>query len=1273
VPALILEVFQASPDALLFVIPNLSGELRSAEPSLRCQAVTLIADMFSSRGGKKLASEYRELFGNFLARAEDVDPRVRITLLEALPRVLRAATEAASIAGMTTAVADDVVADVVAVLSRRLLDQDERVRRSVVAVIVRVSRECAAVPVELLTDAAARLADRKPAVRQATLVALVDAFKAAQRRSGAEISRWPDADARRYAWIPDRILSLYPLITYESHAQLYLEFRRCLVGSKSVLATGGALGAPLSAEALRAAATGKGGASSGSGAMAAAPGSPSSSAASSVTAGKVAPPSPAGSASSNGSNSSGSSSSGTGANSAAAVISVYRSLTSPKSRGIFARCLEYSWFIRRHLDAVLAARRDQRAHPDSQRHKDHLAKTVAALAERLVDPPRAKEVLTRMIAAKEIFVIRALAGIAAEETPAAERVRMASQLAARFGNAASAHATRAVLGLVNRYPFDATFAGHALESASSLLEYGDTVGAREVLALLETVARYAPKVLNKHYAALHALCATDDAEALSSALRILASTGAGLRDAAPRVATKLRAELIDLATVDSDSPRVAKCAARAFLAVFGADSVDAVALRDAVLDRVRLCSAPARVAVLYAALTAVIRGSAALAGDARVSQAVDSVFAKFSALGGASGGGGSGGGNESTGAGAGTASSSSSSSASSAAGSLTRPASGTSSSSSSSSRSKRTVASSRRMSVAVPDDAEMRARGFKLIAAALAARAENAVSTAAANAAEGTPVPSAAAVLRADPITPRFLGLLTSVLTDAAAASAAASSGSAAVAAAGGPSMISGPGRRHLQIAATTAFLRMLAVPGWDHEVSPTTYAAVVSVATSPDVSVRRGLLARLTKRHKMLRARYLAIFALYACDEERDLAAQAKAALAAGVKVCRTAADRARLSDPRAAAAAAAASKSSSSSSKSAAAAAATAAAAAAAGKEDDAAAAHAASVRSFPLLPENGLPYLIHTLAHQSGYEADQPTFRNASRVLAMYIDAVLSGSDTFAFLQQVLVSVRYAEDATAPTSKRTATLAGVGLHLVKRRSENRAWKLQAFPGTILLPVALYRRARGGTTAPAGDGAAGGGGGGVSAGAGDSLLAGADDLPQEFVEDQLPRGSPERLVSPRRRTAAATKRGRATTTSTAVPLTVSGGGVSDDEGARPSKRTSGGSSKSNNNNSNNSSKNSGAARRRGRATRSSDSGGGNNDDDAASSSSSSSFRPPQAGRGGRPLASSPAVENSSAPRATKRARGGAKPRGLREIVNEAPAAPAAAPSGRSTRASRR
>eukprot|EP00871_Galdieria_phlegrea_P003080 jgi/Galph1/3773/GphlegSOOS_G2399.1 len=119
------------------------------------------------------------------------------------------------------------------------------------------------------------------------------------------------------------------------------------------------------------------------------------------------------------------------------------------------------------------------------------------------------------------------------------------------------------------------------------------------------------------------------------------------------------------------------------------------------------------------------------------------------------------------------------------------------------------------------------------------------------------------------------------------------------------------------------------------------------------------------------------------------------------------------------------------------------------------------------FALLPECNLMHLVWFLAHHPDYETDKERddSSDTKRCLEFFFDRILeTRQDHVMFLQQILLSILNAEDATDTAGSTAGTqaireVANLALIIMKRKQEGKKWNLSEFSGRLTLPASMYK----------------------------------------------------------------------------------------------------------------------------------------------------------------------------------------------------------------------
>lgn len=203
---LIMEINRTVPALLLNVVPQMEGELTSEDQSLRLMVTRVLGQMFGERrfpvgassSSSKAFSEggfartYPSVWKAWIRRSNDRTYHIRIVWLECVQSLLR--------------YHPSLVAEVIPVLTQKLLDPDERVRTIAARVLGSMDYETALhrTPKSLLEALAERCMDKKRTVRENAMNALGRLFHLAY----PEIESHDKAAIEKFAWIPSAVLSV---------------------------------------------------------------------------------------------------------------------------------------------------------------------------------------------------------------------------------------------------------------------------------------------------------------------------------------------------------------------------------------------------------------------------------------------------------------------------------------------------------------------------------------------------------------------------------------------------------------------------------------------------------------------------------------------------------------------------------------------------------------------------------------------------------------------------------------------------------------------------------------------------------------------------------------------------------------------------------------------------------------------------------------------------------------------------------------------------------
>lgn len=83
----ILQLNLITPRVLLYIIPQVAGDMKDANVEVRSGVVQLFGNMFSAREST-MAKDYKQLFEEFLTRFTDADARIRIYMTKFAAQML---------------------------------------------------------------------------------------------------------------------------------------------------------------------------------------------------------------------------------------------------------------------------------------------------------------------------------------------------------------------------------------------------------------------------------------------------------------------------------------------------------------------------------------------------------------------------------------------------------------------------------------------------------------------------------------------------------------------------------------------------------------------------------------------------------------------------------------------------------------------------------------------------------------------------------------------------------------------------------------------------------------------------------------------------------------------------------------------------------------------------------------------------------------------------------------------------------------------------------
>nr|XP_043623301.1 sister chromatid cohesion protein PDS5 homolog B-like isoform X2 [Erigeron canadensis] len=188
----IYDIYRCAPQVLFQIVPYLSKDLLTDEIDLRLERVRLVGNLFALKG-TTVPETFHPLFLEFLKRLNDKAVEVRKSVLEHVKLCLLSDTFRSEAPKIVDALRD------------RLLDDDESIRKQVVAVISDVaSQDLSSVSADTIKHVAERLEDKSILIRKYTMERLSDIYRTwCLKQIG--VSNFNDD----FDWIPGKLLKCY--------------------------------------------------------------------------------------------------------------------------------------------------------------------------------------------------------------------------------------------------------------------------------------------------------------------------------------------------------------------------------------------------------------------------------------------------------------------------------------------------------------------------------------------------------------------------------------------------------------------------------------------------------------------------------------------------------------------------------------------------------------------------------------------------------------------------------------------------------------------------------------------------------------------------------------------------------------------------------------------------------------------------------------------------------------------------------------------------------
>lgn len=188
----IYDIYRCAPQALSQIVPYLTRELSTDKIDLRLKAVKLVGDLFALEGST-IPQTFHPIFLEFLKILTDKVVEVRMSVLEHVKLCLLSNPFRAEAPKLVAAISD------------RLLDEDESIRKQVVAVVLDVaSVELSSISADTIKLVSERLEDKSLLVKKYTMERLSDIYRTwcLKKIGGSNMND-------DYDWIPGRILRCF--------------------------------------------------------------------------------------------------------------------------------------------------------------------------------------------------------------------------------------------------------------------------------------------------------------------------------------------------------------------------------------------------------------------------------------------------------------------------------------------------------------------------------------------------------------------------------------------------------------------------------------------------------------------------------------------------------------------------------------------------------------------------------------------------------------------------------------------------------------------------------------------------------------------------------------------------------------------------------------------------------------------------------------------------------------------------------------------------------
>ncbi|KAI3740872.1 hypothetical protein L2E82_31347 [Cichorium intybus] len=185
---IIYNIYRSAPQALVGIVPYITGELLTDKIDMRLKVVKLVGDLFCLPEST-IPETFQPIFLEFLRRLTDRVVEVRMSVLEHVKLC------------MLSNPFRPESPQLIAALCDRLLDYDENIRQKVVAVVSDITcHELSSIPSKTIKLVAERLRDKSLPVKKYTMERLSDIYRT-----------WclKHTVSDDYDWIPGRILRCF--------------------------------------------------------------------------------------------------------------------------------------------------------------------------------------------------------------------------------------------------------------------------------------------------------------------------------------------------------------------------------------------------------------------------------------------------------------------------------------------------------------------------------------------------------------------------------------------------------------------------------------------------------------------------------------------------------------------------------------------------------------------------------------------------------------------------------------------------------------------------------------------------------------------------------------------------------------------------------------------------------------------------------------------------------------------------------------------------------